>query len=67
MLAYCTAFGLPTGHLVYAKGDTNPTTHIVRQTGTTIGIWALDLSAPTAHILNQLRTLATAIAGTHRA
>ncbi len=36
MLAYCTALGLDTGHLVYAKGNEPAVQHQVRNAGTRI-------------------------------
>lgn len=61
MLAYCTALGLPAGHLVYASGE--PSRHyIVRGAGIRIQTWALDLSQPIGDVLNQVDRLATAVA-----
>ncbi|MFG2286192.1 hypothetical protein ACGFOU_09035 [Streptomyces sp. NPDC048595] len=34
MLAYCTALGLPEGHLIYAKGNVPHASHRVRHAGT---------------------------------
>ncbi|MFE5566622.1 McrC family protein [Amycolatopsis japonica] len=63
MLAYCTALGLPEGHLVYASGDASGM-HIVRDVGTRIHIWVLDLSQPTTAILEQVGAISDAVAGT---
>ncbi|MEV7724857.1 restriction endonuclease [Streptomyces sp. NPDC087917] len=43
MLAYCTALGLPEGHLVYAKGNAPHAAHRVRHAGIVIHQHALDL------------------------
>jgi 5-methylcytosine-specific restriction enzyme subunit McrC len=61
MLAYCTALGVPDGHLVYASGNA-PSSHTVRGAGTRIHTWVLDLSEPTAHILEQVNRVADAVA-----
>lgn len=61
MLAYCTALGVPEGHLIYASGDA-PSSHTVREAGTRLRTWMLDLSQPTEHILEQARQIANAVA-----
>lgn len=62
MLAYCTALGLPEGHLVYAKGNAPHAAHRVRHAGTVIHQHALDLDqAPTA-LLGEVALLARRIA-----
>lgn len=61
MLAYCTALGLPEGHLIYASGDA-PSSHTVREVGTRLRTWVLDLSQPTGHVLDQVRRIANAVA-----
>ena len=43
MLAYCTALGLPDGHLVYAKGNATEVTHEVRRVGVVIHAHTVDL------------------------
>lgn len=62
MLAYCTALGLQNGHLVYAKGEATPSRHVIRESGVTIAIWALDLSAPVLNILESVGSMAHALA-----
>jgi 5-methylcytosine-specific restriction enzyme subunit McrC len=57
MVAYCTALGLPAGHLVYARGDT-PREYVVRHARTRIHTWVLDLAQPTSGILDQVGHLA---------
>jgi 5-methylcytosine-specific restriction enzyme subunit McrC len=61
MLAYCTALGVPEGHLVYASGDTSAS-HTVREAGTRLRTWVLDLSQQTDHILAQVDRIACAVA-----
>jgi 5-methylcytosine-specific restriction enzyme subunit McrC len=60
MLAYCTAMGLPEGHLIYASGQAHGV-HTVRQAGTRLRTWALDLGQSTEAILSQVDTIAFAI------
>ena len=63
MLAYCTAFGLPAGTLVYARdalGDDR--VHRVRNTGITINVRAIDVERPPEDLLAQVDALATALA-----
>jgi len=54
MLAYCTALGLPVGHLVYAAGSAEPARHVVRHAGIEIRCHTLDLAKPPAAVLAQL-------------
>jgi len=49
--SYCTALGLPTGHLVYAHGPATPLTHRIGPHGTAITIHGIDLTRPPAQIL----------------
>ena len=46
LLAYCTALGLHTGHLVYAKGNEPERVHVVRGSRTQLHVHALDLELP---------------------
>ncbi len=62
MLAYCTALGLPDGHLIYAKGEAEPTRHIARRSGVGVTGWALDLSAPVPDLLLSLDEIALSLA-----
>ncbi len=64
MLAYCAAFGLPDGHLVYAAGETTPSRHVMRGTRTRIHIWAVDLAQPIPDLLRQIDQLANEIVAT---
>ncbi|MFD3805843.1 McrC family protein [Streptomyces sp. NPDC058619] len=51
MLAYCTALGLPDGHLIYAKGNAPHAAHRVRHAGIVIHQHALDLDQGPAGLL----------------
>jgi 5-methylcytosine-specific restriction enzyme subunit McrC len=62
LLAYCTTLGLPSGHLVYARGNAQPARHVVRQSGTEILCHAVDLSLEPEPLLSELRDLARTIA-----
>ena len=62
MLAYCTALGLPDGHLVYAKGNAAEVAHEVRHAGVTIHAHTVDLDTTPAHLLGQINGLAERIA-----
>ena len=62
MLAYCTALGLPVGHLVYAKGNDSETDHTVRGSGVEIRAHALDLELLPGDLLAQVDALAMSIA-----
>ncbi|MDX2606126.1 restriction endonuclease [Streptomyces caniscabiei] len=67
LLAYCTALGLPHGHLIYAAAtpaaDADPAPHVVRRSGITVTAHTLDLAAPPATLLADVTTLAERIAG----
>ncbi|MBM7057821.1 McrC family protein [Streptomyces durocortorensis] len=58
MLAYCTALGLPEGHLVYAKGNTPHISHRVRHAGTVLHQHAIDLDQQSAGLLAEIDALA---------
>ncbi|HEX5595372.1 MAG TPA: hypothetical protein VFX61_05015, partial [Micromonosporaceae bacterium] len=62
MLAYCTAYGLPRGHLIYAAGEHPPVRHTIRNTGIEIVCHALDLALDPPALLTQVHTLADQIA-----
>lgn len=63
MLAYCTAYGLPQGYLVYAKDDMQGSqTHVIRGSGTRITGTSIDLEAEPAKILGQIDDLARMVA-----
>ncbi|MEU8050949.1 McrC family protein [Micromonospora haikouensis] len=58
MLAYCVAYGLSRGHLVYAFGEHPPARHVVRNAGVEIVCHTLDLAAEPAQLLARIRVLA---------
>jgi len=63
MLAYCTAFGLDRGYLVYAKdAGQEPRDHTVRGTDTRIHVRAIDVEKEPADVLQEVDALAAAIA-----
>ncbi|MFJ3647765.1 McrC family protein [Streptomyces murinus] len=64
MLAYCTALGLPEGHLVYAKGNAPHTAHQVRHAGIVIHQHALDLNQEPPGLLKDIDKVATQLANT---
>ncbi|WP_053633074.1 MULTISPECIES: McrC family protein [unclassified Streptomyces] len=57
MLAYCTALGLPEGHLVYAKGNAPHAAHRVRHAGIILHQHALDLDREPAALLADIAAL----------
>lgn len=58
MLAYCTALQLRRGHLVYSRGNAEPTRHLVGYSDIEIVCHALDLALPPAKLLAQVRDIA---------
>jgi 5-methylcytosine-specific restriction enzyme subunit McrC len=62
LLAYCTALGLPEGHLIYAKGAEDPAVHLVRNGGVRIVAHALDLEVTPEALLAQTQQIAALIA-----
>ena len=58
MLAYVTALHLPGGMLIYAKGESEPTTYHVRHSGKRLEVAALDLSGTLDDVLNRVKCLA---------
>ncbi|WP_370415341.1 McrC family protein [Streptomyces fradiae] len=66
MLAYCTALGLPEGHLVYAKGNAAHAAHTVRHAGIVIHQHALDLDQDPPGLLADLQEVADLLVGTPR-
>jgi 5-methylcytosine-specific restriction enzyme subunit McrC len=64
ILTYCAVLGVPCGHLVYAKGEAEPTTHVVNGPHDfQIVQHALDLEQPPARLLGQIAELAGRLAG----
>ncbi|MFJ3659782.1 McrC family protein [Streptomyces sp. NPDC090119] len=64
MLAYCTALGLPEGHLVYAKGNAPHAAHQVRHAGIVIHQHALDLDQEPAGLLADIEKVADRLVNT---
>ena len=58
LLAYVTALNLPGGVLVYAKGETNPATHLLRHSNKRLDIYALDLSDSLDQVLRRVDGIA---------
>ncbi|MFG3014247.1 McrC family protein [Streptomyces cinerochromogenes] len=66
MLAYCTALGLPEGHLVYARGKAAHAAHTVRHTGVVIHQHALDLDQEPSGLLADIGEVAARLVNTPR-
>lgn len=63
MLAYCIAFGLECGHLVYAKdAGQEPLDHVVSGAGTLIRVRAIDVEREPPDVLSEVDALAAEIA-----
>ena len=63
MLAYCTAYGLPRGYLIYAdESGSATTTHIVRGAGVAITDVRLGIGLEPADLLRQIDGLADEVA-----
>ena len=58
MLAYCTAANLPSGLLIYAKGESDPATYNITNANKAIELAAIDLSGQPEDILRQVKGLA---------
>ena len=58
MLAYCTAANLPSGLLIYAKGESDPATYNITNANKTIELAAIDLEGQPEDILTQVKGLA---------
>lgn len=68
MLAYCIAFGLECGHLVYAKdAGQEPLDHVVSGADVRILVRAIDVEREPADVLAEVDALAAAIARAARA
>ena len=66
MLAYCVASDLPSGLLVYAAEEHEPTSHVIKHVGKTIEIAALDLIGEPDAILGDVARIASLVRA-HRA
>ena len=58
LLAYVTALDLPSGILIYAKGEVEPVTYKIRHCGKRLEVVALDLSGTLDEILIRVDALA---------
>ena len=58
LLAYTTALDLPSGLLIYAKGEANTATYQVRYAGKRLQVAALDLSGTLDEVLARVGNLA---------
>jgi 5-methylcytosine-specific restriction enzyme subunit McrC len=61
MLAYCTAYDLPRGHLIYVTGGDRPIRHVVRNAGREIVCHSLNLDRPPDELLHSVGELADEI------
>lgn len=61
MLAYCTRYSLPDGHLIYASGEEEPRTHRIVGIDTQIHCHAVDLELDPKDLLTSIRSLAQSI------
>lgn len=62
LLAYCTALGVPVGHLIYAEGDPTASDVEVRNAEVVIRRHALNLTAPVPDLLAQVAEIASSVA-----
>jgi len=63
MLAYCTAYGLPRGYLVYAKDSgAEPRMHMIRNSGHEIEVVTLDVEKEPEDLLSDVNALAERVA-----
>lgn len=63
MLAYCVAYGLDRGYLVYAKDSgAEPRTHVIRNGGQRIEVVTVDVEQEPDALLDQVRALAVHVA-----
>jgi 5-methylcytosine-specific restriction enzyme subunit McrC len=59
MLAYCIAFGIPRGYLIYAKDENERSrTHVIRRHGYQIHVRAVDVEAEPEALLAEITRLA---------
>ena len=61
MLAYCTAANLPSGLLIYAKGESDPATYTITNAGKTVEVASIDLSGQPEDILGQVKGLVCSV------
>lgn len=64
MLAYCTAYGLPRGYLVYASDSgAEPAVHRIRNANVEIEVVTIDVGLKPDDLLRRARALALRVAG----
>ncbi len=61
LLAYTTALDVPGGILIYAKGEADTATYVVRHAGKRLEVFALDLAGSLDQIIARVKTLACRI------
>ena len=61
LLAYTTALDLPSGLLIYAKGEADKATYEVRLSGKQLEVAALDLSGTLEDVLKRVEVLADVV------
>jgi len=66
LLAYCTAYGLRRGHLIYAAGNDEPPIYRINGAGVEVTTHTLDLAAVPAALLGRMERLAAAVVETVR-
>jgi 5-methylcytosine-specific restriction enzyme subunit McrC len=62
MVVYCSALGLPRGHLVYAAGPSDPVVHEVRHSGVRVYRHFLDLTGSPPQLLAAVDRVAEELA-----
>ena len=62
LLAYCTAYGLRRGHLVYAAGNDAPPVYRITGAGVEVTAHTLDLTASPVALLAQVDNLVVTVA-----
>jgi 5-methylcytosine-specific restriction enzyme subunit McrC len=60
-LAYCIAYGVPRGHLVYARGNEEPRTYRISTAGVEVVAHCLDLEVSPRDLIGQVEALAASI------
>ena len=61
LLAYATALNLPGGLLIYAQGEADTASYVVRHSGRRLEVVALDLSGTLAHVLARVEHVAARV------
>lgn len=61
MLAYCTALGLPEGHLVYARGNDSETSAVIRNAAISVHCHTVDPNTHADALLGQIDSIASVV------